>query len=113
MKSSPGFRYFVGASLMAAVFVAMSSSTAQALPITYTAVVNGAERGSAERIAGTGFATVVYDDALHTMSVDASFTGFSGTDHGIPHPRRNDCGRSGTAGVATHDSDVYLAFRRG
>ncbi len=47
---------------------------AHAAPVTYTASLTGAAEAPPNESPGTGFATVVYDPALHTLRVSADFT---------------------------------------
>jgi hypothetical protein len=42
-------------------------------PITYTAVLSGANENPVNASPGTGFATVVLDTAAHTLSIDVTF----------------------------------------
>ena len=112
MKSSPGFRYLVGASLMAAVFVAMSSSTAQALPITYIVVFSGPAEAPPNASPGTGSATVVFDTTAHTMAIDASFSGLTGTTTASHIHAATTAAYTGTAGVATQ-TPTFTGFPLG
>jgi len=49
--------------------------TAQAAPITYVTTLSGAAEAPPNNSLGTGFSTVVYDSATHTLSVDVTFSG--------------------------------------
>src|SRR6478735_9213076 len=59
--------------LFAAVLVALSANAAQAAPITYTAVLSGANENPAVATTGTGSATIIYDAATHLLTLDISF----------------------------------------
>ena len=78
MNSSPGFRYLVGAILLAAALVVMPASMAQASPITYTAILSGLAEDPPNASPGTGFATVVFDAVAHTMDINVWFSGLTG-----------------------------------
>jgi hypothetical protein len=53
--------------------------TASAAPLTYDAILNGAYENPAVSSAGTGIALVTYDAAAHTLVVQVSFSGLTGT----------------------------------
>jgi CHRD domain-containing protein/PEP-CTERM motif-containing protein len=53
------------------------SATAFAIPVTYTATLNGPSEAPPNISPGTGFATVVLDAAAHTMTVSATFAGLT------------------------------------
>lgn len=57
----------------AAVAALIWASAAQAVPITFNASLSGAMENPSNDSAGTGFATVVYDDDARTLSVEAEF----------------------------------------
>lgn len=57
---------------------AMLASAAQASPIVYTAVLNGASESPSNASTGTGTATVTFDDVLGTMRVQVDFSGLLG-----------------------------------
>ena len=46
-------------------------------PITYTAVLNGANQNPANASPATGFATVIFDTTAHTLSIDVTFADLS------------------------------------
>ena len=74
--------------------VAVSAVPAHAATITFTTTLAPEAVGAT----GSGTATVVFDDAAHTLTIDTTFTGLSGTTtvahiHCCVNP-------PGTAGVA-------------
>ena len=60
----------------------------------------------------TGFATVVYDDLAHTLSVDASFSGLLGTTTAAHIHAATAVPGVGTAGVATQ-TPSFVGFPLG
>jgi hypothetical protein len=96
--------------LLSAMFLALSATAAQAVPITYTTILSGANENPAVITAGTGFATIIYDNATHLLSLDITFSGLnSGTAASHIHccavPPAN-------AGVAT-TTPTFLNFPLG
>jgi hypothetical protein len=79
--------------------LSISVGIAGAAPITYTAILNGTNEGTPSL--GTGLATVIIDAAVHTMIVDASFTGLTGTTTATHIHCCTATPLTGTAGVAT------------
>ena len=65
--------------LLSSFIVLLFASAAQATPITYKAVLSGANENPAVITAGTGLATVIYDDITHLLSLDVAFSGLTGT----------------------------------
>jgi len=65
--------------LLSAMLAAFAATAAQAAPITYTTVLNGANENPDINTAGTGTATVIYDAVTHLLSVDVTFSGLTGT----------------------------------
>ena len=59
--------------LFAAVLVALSANAVQAAPITYTAVLSGANEVPAIPTTGTGSATITYDPVTHLLGLDINF----------------------------------------
>lgn len=59
--------------LFAVVFVALSANAAQAVPITYTVVLSGANEVPAVPTTGTGSATITYDAVTHLLGLDIIF----------------------------------------
>ena len=61
------------------VLVSSVTTSTLAAPITYRAVLDGASEFPANASPGTGIAEVTYDDLLHTLEVDVTFSGLLGT----------------------------------
>ena len=61
-------------SLVALTFALLHAGAVHAVPITFTATLTGPGENPANDSPGTGFATVVYDGDLHSLSVDVSFS---------------------------------------
>ena len=59
--------------LFAVVFVALSVNGAQAVPITYTVVLSGANEVPAVPTTGTGSATITYDAVTHLLGLNITF----------------------------------------
>ena len=59
--------------LLAAAFVALSANVAQALPITYTAVLSGLNENPPVPTTGTGSATITYDPVTHLLGLNIDF----------------------------------------
>jgi CHRD domain-containing protein len=97
--SNPVFaiRAVIGA---AAVLVA-SASFAHATVISYSATLSGPNEFPANASPGTGSATVVYDDVLHTLKVHVDFTGLTGTTTASHIHAPTAVAGTGTANVAT------------
>ncbi len=74
---------------------------AQAIPITYKAVLNGATESPPTASLGTGFATVIFDDVANTMRVEVSFSGLTGTTTASHIHAATAIPGTGNAGVAT------------
>jgi hypothetical protein len=67
-------------SLAVSLLVLSFASDAGATPITLTATLNGANESPPNGSAGTGSVLVVYDNAAHTLGLQASFSGLSSPD---------------------------------
>jgi hypothetical protein len=64
---------------LAALVIALAlPSAASATLFTYQATLDGASEFPASGSAGTGTATVIYDDTSNSLTVNASFTGLTG-----------------------------------
>lgn len=97
--------------LLPLIFAAaiLSVPVAQAAPVTFTAVLNGPSEAPVNASPGTGFATVVFDSALHTMSLTVTFSGLVpltslGLPSGTTASHIHCCtaaANAGTVGVAT------------
>lgn len=88
-------------SIVPFVLAVSCAGPAHAIPITYTASLSGAAEAPPNASPGTGFATVVYDDAAHTLSLDVSFSGLTGTSTAAHIHCCTAAAGTGTAGVAT------------
>lgn len=77
------------------------ASPAFTATITYIASLNGPNQAPPNGSLGTGSASLVYDSAAHTLSVDASFSGLSGTTTAAHIHSATALPGTGTAGVAT------------
>ncbi len=66
--------------LAGTVFVAALSSGAQAMPMHFTAMLDGANQNPVNASSGTGTADVWIDWATNTMSVKVTFAGLSAPD---------------------------------
>lgn len=62
-------------SLVAVIVALLHAGAVHAMPITFTAALSGAAENPPNVSPGTGFATVVYDNETHLLSVDVSFSG--------------------------------------
>jgi hypothetical protein len=59
--------------VFAAALVALFANAAQAVPITYTAVLSGLNENPPVPTTGTGSATITYDAATHLLGLNISF----------------------------------------
>jgi CHRD domain/PEP-CTERM motif len=57
----------------------LSLGLAHAAPVSFTATLSGPAESPANASPGTGSATIVFDTALHTLSVNVVFSGLKGT----------------------------------
>lgn len=89
--------------LVAALVVVggMGASNASAAILTYTANLDGLSESPPNVSPGTGFTTVTHDTVLHTMRVQASFSGLLGTTTASHIHGATAIAFAGTAGVAT------------
>ena len=90
------------ASITAATLCALALSTAQAAPVNYYAYLSGLNEAPVNASPGTGFASVVYDAAAHTLHIDAFFSGLIGSTTASHIHCCTAVAGAGTAGVATH-----------
>jgi hypothetical protein len=75
------------------------SANVEAIPVTFTAILSGANENPPVPSLGTGIAHMTYDSATHLYTVDATWSGLTGTTtvahiHCCTPP-------TGNAGVAT------------
>jgi hypothetical protein len=87
--------------ILVALVLGVGAGTAHAIPITYTALLNGPSESPVNASPATGFATVIIDPDLHTMSVDTLFSGLLGTTTASHIHCCTAVPGAGTAGVAT------------
>ena len=92
---------FAAPVLALVVVAAAAPSSASAAIITYTTTMSGAAESPANNSPGTGTAKVTYDNALHTMRVEASFSGLTGNTTNAHIHAATLLPFQGTAGVAT------------
>ena len=89
----------VSPALMMIAVLALPSSVANAIPITFTAILSGANEGPLVASPGTGLATVILDAAAQTLQVNVTFSGLTSNDVAA---HIHCCAPLGTnAGVAT------------
>ena len=111
MKPTLTSRFLTGALLLVAA-VTLAASTANAAPITYTAILSGAAEAPPNASAGTGFALVVFDVVAHTMEVDAWFSGLTGITTASHIHAPTAVAGVGTASVATQ-TPSFIGFPLG
>ena len=100
MELSPTYRPRV-ASLLLVAALALAGSTAQASPITYTAILSGAAEAPPVASPGYGMAFVTFDTAAHTMQVGVTFADLLGLVTASHIHAATAEPFTGTAGVAT------------
>ena len=86
--------------MLAAVSLGGARST-QAAPVTYVAHLNGASESPPNASPGTGFTQVDIDAVAHTMRVQVTFSGLTGTTTASHIHAPTAVAGTGTAGVAT------------
>ena len=89
---------------------ALAAPAARAEPVTFTATLTGAAEAPPNLSPATGFATVVFDLAAHTMAVDVSFEDLQGTTTAAHIHCCVDA--PGTASVAT-ETPFFVGFPAG
>ena len=89
------------------VFLAMTVGAAAA-PITYTAVLSGAEEDPPVESAGFGTATVTIDTVAHTLDVSATFADLEGLTTASHIHCCTAVAGAGLAGVATETPTFSL-----
>jgi len=67
------------AKLWLIAIILLGNSAAQAAPITYEAILNGASESPPVSSTGTGFGSIVFDLTAHTLALDITFSGLIGT----------------------------------
>lgn len=81
--------------------VAALAAPANAIIVTYTAVLDGPSESPPNASPGTGFGQVDWDTVAHTMHVHATFSGLTGTTTASHIHAATTSPLTGTAGVAT------------
>lgn len=87
--------------IVAFVLALLGSTQSQSTPVTFYATLNGSNEFPVNASPATGFATVIFDLAAHTMEVDVSFSGLLGTTTASHIHCCTAIADAGTAGVAT------------
>jgi hypothetical protein len=105
-------RHYFGATTAIIAAVCIFSSTAAASIFSYQADLNGLAESPPNASPGTGSALIDYDNALHTMRVQVSFSDLLGmtTASHIHSPTASP--GTGTAGVATQ-TPTFINFPLG
>ncbi len=88
-------------SIFATSLLALAAPMANAMPVTFSATLNGANEQPAVTSNGTGTAFVIFDLALHTMQVKVNFTGLTGTTTAAHIHCCTAVPNTGNVGVAT------------
>ena len=97
MKRNTRAWKFFAATAFAAVLVLPAAASI----FTYDAGLSGPNESPANSSPGTGFAQVVYDSSLHTLQIELSFTGLTGTTTASHIHAATASPGTSTAGVAT------------
>ena len=87
--------------LMAPMLLALLAPATHASIFQYQAVLTGPSESPVNASPAFGYATVGYDNSAHTLLIDASFTGLTGTTTASHIHAATAAPGSGTAGVAT------------
>ncbi|QJR36812.1 CHRD domain-containing protein [Gemmatimonas groenlandica] len=88
-------------SIGVALGLASASTTVMAQPKTFSATLSGPNESPPVASAGTGFALFVYDNVAHTLSINVSFSGLTGTTTASHLHCCTAAALAGTAGVAS------------
>ena len=99
--------------VLSLVFVVALAAPAMALPFTFRAFLSGPGESPPNASPGTGIATVTIDAALHTMAVDAQFTGLTANNtaahiHVINGP--GDTNTADTLGPVATTTPTFAGF---
>lgn len=78
-----------------------SGLPAQAAPVSFTVTLDGAAESPSNASPGLGSGMVVFDTALHTMSLNVSFSGLTGTTSAAHIHCCTALAGAGNVGVAT------------
>src|SRR5881394_4127648 len=97
----PRFPRFIPAHLLLAAALAFAAAVpANAAILHYSATLNGASEAPPNASTGHGNAEITIDDLLHTMRVQASFSGLLGNTTACHIHAPTAVALTGTAGVA-------------
>jgi hypothetical protein len=86
---------------LVAALVLAAAPAAHAAPIAYGAFLSGPAESPPNASPGTGFTQVTIDPVAHTMRVQATFSGLTGTTTASHIHAATTVAGTGTAGVAT------------
>jgi hypothetical protein len=111
MKSTPTSRLLIGALLLIAA-MALPASTAQASPITYKAILSGANEAPPNASTGFGLAYVTFDVTAHTLEVYTMFADLIGPTTASHIHAPTAVAGAGTAAVATQ-TPSFVGFPLG
>ena len=92
---------FASLSTFALSLALVGATPAQAAVTVYTASLNGGVEAPPNASPGTGSTIVTYDDVLHTLRVQVTFSGLLGTTTASHIHAATTLPFTGTAGVAT------------
>lgn len=81
--------------------ILLTGSSLSAATISYYAILNGTSESPPNASPGTGFALVTFDLGLHTMEVNVTFSGLTGTTTASHIHCCTAVAGTGTVGVAT------------
>jgi hypothetical protein len=93
-------KHLLQATFFATTMIAFAQAS-QAISLTFTANLSGANEATPNASTGTGTATVTIDNVLHTMRVQAIFSGLTGNVTAAHIHAATAVAGTGTAGVAT------------
>jgi hypothetical protein len=102
---------FLGATVYAIVLASMAAPSLGVVHF-YGAALDGASESPPNASAGTGSTLVDYDDVLHTLRVQASFSGLTGTTTNAHIHGPTATAGTGTAGVMT-TTPTFAGFPSG
>lgn len=86
---------------LSASLLCLCVGAAHATPITYSTALNGMNEGPSDMSPATGFASVMIDDSTNMMTVNAIFSGLTGTTTMSHIHCCTATPMTGTSGVAT------------
>jgi hypothetical protein len=89
------------ATALLAIALCTAGPAAHAVPIVYTAILSGPSEDPPNASPGTGFAEVDFDIVAHTLRVQVTFSGLTGTTTAAHIHAPTPTPGTGIAGVAT------------